>query len=76
MSLLAKHEIEHIAFCCDDGADVCGRRISKIYVECDFDERVATVQQERFGGGDVFCEPLETVWKNDGSVKRIWKYSI
>jgi hypothetical protein len=76
MKLLAKHEIEHIGFCCDDRADICGRQISKIYVECDFDERVATVQQERFGGGDVFCEPFETIWKNDGSVKRIWKYSI
>mgnify|MGYP006914276824 FL=1 len=76
MNLLAKHEIEHIAFCCDDRADICGRQIAGIYVEFDFDDGTAIVQQEKFGGGDVFSEPLEMIWKNNGSVRRIWKCLI
>jgi hypothetical protein len=76
MKLFAKHEVRHIGFCCDDRADVCGRQIAGIYVECDFDDATAIVQQEEFGTVDMFCEPLETVWKGDGTVKLIWTYSL
>lgn len=76
MNLLAKHEIEYIASCCDDRADVCGRQIAGIYVECDFCEGVAVFRQEKFDGGNVFCEPKDEIYYYNGNVKRIWSFPL
>lgn len=77
MNILAKHEIDHIRFCCDDEADICGRNIAGLYVECDFDKGEAVATQKKFGGGnkDILCRPTDTVWQNDGNAKRNWLFS-
>lgn len=74
MNLLAKHEIEHIAFCCDD--NLSGWYIGRFYVEIDFDNQEVVVTRKKFGEGDLFCPPMEKIHYGDGNVKLIWVFFL
>ncbi len=77
MSLLAKHEIEHIAFCCDDQADVCGRHfIEDFYIECDFDKKILIAIQKTMEKKTGFYEPTHRSCDRGGVLRRTWIFSF